>query len=209
MESLLYRNDTLSFMGVDPGTNQLGIGKLDVDPYTGLIVQSSAVTAIAEKQVDYDTDELLDSDRRRFKRLQYHERNLHYLFCLHQPVQIAVETNYISRATPSAYGPLVESVLTIRNAAYRYNEYVPILLIDPLSAKKSVNAVTRGLSKEDNKLEVWRSVGRMQSTFNIPKDMYESLSQHASDAIAIAYCAYLRWFEESRFNTSEKEDKKK
>lgn len=199
MINLLYRDDTLSFMGVDPGTNQLGVAKIDFNPRTGEIVQTSAITCIAERQVSYDTDEIEDSDLRRYKRLRWHEDHLHYLFCLHQPVRIAVETNYISRGTPSAYGPLVESVLAIRNAAYRYHPSYPIVMIDPMSAKKAVAAKTRGLSKDENKLAVWRAVGELLEPLGLPYPIYQDLSQHASDAVAIAYCAFLRYHATLRY----------
>lgn len=194
MDSLLYSKDTLAFMGVDPGTNHLGVAKIDFDPRSGLIVQTSAITCIAEQYVSYDTSDSEDSDLRRYKRLKWHENNLYHLFTEHQPVQVAVETNYISRGTPSAYGPLVESVFCIRNAAYRYYDLLPVIMVDPMSAKKSVEAKTRGLSKEENKLAVWKALGELNHILKIPEPIYRDLSQHASDAIAIAYCAFSRWY---------------
>lgn len=186
---------TVSLIGIDPGTNTLGVGRLDFNPMTMEIVQTVGFTYQAEKMFSYNDFQLQDPNQKRFARLAAHERNLVDTFQQFEPIRITVESNFMSRANPSAYGPLVESVFMIRKAIYTYDPFMSLYLIDPISVKKLIGApLKKKKGEKDVKGGVLTAMRDLKDVLRISDVEFDSADEHTLDAMAIAYWSFCQLY---------------
>lgn len=182
----LLEEGLISIMGIDPGTNTLGVSRLDIDPKTLRLVTTHAITYQADKCFRYTEYEKEDAALMRYARLAWHEENLKQIFMDNEPFQLAVESNFMNIRNASAYGPLVESMSAIRRAYYAYDNLRKLHLVTPAAAKKSVGAPTRGGGKE----VVTHALKKMHQLLGVSKTYLDTLDEHAIDAIAIGFHRY-------------------
>lgn len=179
-------------MGIDPGTNTLGMARIDICPRTLAIVQSSAQTFTAERHVNYRDLPFDDGASKRFARLAWHEDNILYHLHRFQPYRVGVETNFLRVRMVSAYAALTETVTTIRRAVYRYNPNYPIHFVEPRKVKNAVNAKAdpkRGRRAQADKDEVKAAIGLLRF-LNFDMNDYIGWDEHACDSLAIAFYLY-------------------
>ncbi|MNE02406.1 hypothetical protein D3C80_948800 [compost metagenome] len=93
---------------------------------------------------------------------------------------VICESNYKGRFA-DAYATLVECVAVIRNVLYRYDPTMPLLMVDPMSAKKAAGVV----GKFKDKMDVTRALKkRTDIVWGVDID---TLDEHSVDAVAIGY----------------------
>ena len=99
----------------------------------------------------------------------------------HRPHAVIVESNYLGKFANS-FAALVECVIVIRNALYKYDPFIPLYMVDPSTAKINAGmAKVKGTDKED----VRRA---LRSRTDLKWDIdIDSLDEHAVDACAIGY----------------------
>jgi Holliday junction resolvasome RuvABC endonuclease subunit len=168
-------------VGIDPGSETLGMGALRVDVVKLEIIESTAFTFVGSKLAK-DTW-FGDTHGARAERIAAHEDNLVEIFEYYRPNLVASESPFYSQFRPQAYGALTETVDAIRSALWRYDCWLSLFMIDPPSVKKAVGATSH--AKKD---EVKAALMRLPDlNYNGPVAL-EMLDEHSIDALAVAYC---------------------
>lgn len=176
-------------VGLDPGTETLGVAVLDVDLASWKIVSSSAQTYRGSKlaKKSFWIEQVHGA---RTNRILAHEANLFELFCQLQPFEVACESPYSDRKFPQSFGALVEILSSIRRAAMRYDAWRPVYLIDPATVKNAVG-VKGNKGGPEGKALMQKAVLTMCAELNYSGQVpLEQLDEHSIDALAVAYCRY-------------------
>lgn len=176
----------LTLMAIDPGSSNLGVALYTIDSTDGSIVATHAYTITANKSKFY-SKELSKKMGDRFARLHAMRCEITDALNQHRPMMAACESPFYNPRMPNAYGVLVECVYMIQMAVWDYNDRVGFIRVAPKEAKMAVGA------KKNGKDEVQKQVKKMLDTFKLDVT-FSSLDEHAVDAIAIGYHAYLRHF---------------
>lgn len=175
-------------LGIDPGSNTLGVAELAFDVVTLEIVNVTARTLVAAKHTkDYWTNEIHGD---KYGRLYWLENELLEIFQQSDPFQIACEAPFFSRLHPNAFEPLVETKMIIRRAVMRFTAWKPLHQIDPPTVK---NAVGGKGNADKNRMK------ELVIALNLPYNgiiPIEQLDEHSIDAIAVAYCRFKQMLEE-------------
>nr|DAP96957.1 MAG TPA: RuvC [Caudoviricetes sp.] len=169
-------------IGIDPGTVNLGICILDIDPYTYQFQDIKAYTVIARRLPYFDIQTALTHGETT-ARIHAYQHYLYQLFQDQHPSIVACEEPFYHRLHPGSYKPLVALLTHIQQALYQYNPYLPITLMSPLSVKKAVNA--QGSKDKD---AVRQGLLHYQP-FSLSESFLNVLDEHAVDACAV--CAYV------------------
>ena len=170
-------------MGLDPGTNKLGVGIMCVDMKTSAIVSISAITLVGEKLAKGSWMSEMHGDR--FGRIAVLQDQLAGILHAYQVVDIASESPFYSLRHPNAYGALTEVICAIRDAVVYYDCWKGLTLIDPPTVKIAVGAKGNA-DKDVMKEKVMALLGQHYQGI-IP---INELDEHSVDAIAVVYC---RW----------------
>lgn len=182
----------LSIVGIDPGTDTLGVAVLSFDARTLEIVSTEALTLHGAKEGRNTWATEIHGDRA--GRIETHRQFLLNLFLRVRPLSIASESPFVSRAFPQAGLTLTEVVSAIRHAVMQYDVWTPLIMISPTEAKNAVG-VSGKTGGTDGKALMQTAVLAM------PIFKYQGyipigqLDEHAIDAMAIAYCQYRKLIE--------------
>lgn len=173
---------TTSIVGIDPGSETLGLGIIYIDIDSLEIVSSSAMTFVGSKM--YVQDNWMSTMHNpRTARIHAHHKNLVDFFRTINPVAIACESPFYNPRRPNAYGVLVEVLTMVRQAIIEYDVWKPLYLIDPPTVKKSVGAP--GNADKERMLLAVKNMPELKLTIPV-----EVLDEHSIDALAVAYCRY-------------------
>lgn len=172
-------------IGIDPGTETLGVCILDIDMKTGEVISTTAFTLIASKSPYFDKELSLLQDHKT-ARLKAHLLNLQNLFIKAKPSLVASEAPFYNRMRPSAYAPLVETMMVIREALLAFNRYSRLITLDPPRVKKAVGA--KGNAKKE---EVEKALRNYQVELKLSKKEIDEMDEHSVDATCVAYAHYL------------------
>ena len=175
---------TATIIGIDPGSTNLGLGLITFDLCTGIIQSTDAYTIRADRSDYYKS--VLDYHSDKTRRLLVIEEMLLEAFNQYQPLLVASESPFYNRFRPNAYGVLVETICSIRNALMKYNDRLSLISVYPPSVKKAV-----GTTKLVGKDPVRDSI-TLLTELHIQTPLKE-LDEHAVDAIAVAYSAYKQY----------------
>lgn len=168
-------------VGIDPGTNNLGLSILDVDLHTHQISLTGVMTIKAGRSLSqYGT--LTETHGERDAKLQIYTDELYQWFYRLRPTCIISESPFMGRF-PQAYAALVECLFCIRRAVSFYLPYLPLELATPTEVKLAVGAPTKGGGKEAVK-QALLQVSDIENPFDI--DLAQ-LDEHSVDSIAVAY----------------------
>lgn len=164
----------------DPGSSNLGRAilesMLDKTPFT---VRYADTVKLKENLRPYAEIGEMHGGRA-VRLMQLYDNTLDFLR-EHRPHAIIVESNYLGKFATS-FAALVECVITIRNAAYAYDPFMPIYMVDPTTAKQAVGMVkVKGTDKEDVRRHV-KALTNIIWCVNV-----DDLDEHAVDAVAIGY----------------------
>lgn len=175
--SLPYR-----LVGLDPGSNTFGASVLDVDLATQEISLIHAETFVGES-LARAYFHVINVHGNRVARLMALEEVLYNFFRDNEPHGIIAESPYLGRF-PKTFAALTEAITTIRRATFRYDMFMPLLMIDPTSVKNGVGMrIVKGKTKEDVK-EAVKALKDLSNPYGIDLD---ALDEHSIDAIAVAY----------------------
>lgn len=175
---------TSTIIGIDPGSETLGVAVITFDIDSMKIVNTQAKTFIGSRIVDIDNWQgEIHGDR--LGRIQAHKRNLLSIFINAVPISIACESPFYSQRRPSAFGVLMEVLTAIREAVLEYDSWKSLFIIDPPTVKKAVGAAGNG-----DKHKVREKVISLKELCYLGETSIEELDEHSIDAIAVAYCRF-------------------
>lgn len=170
----------LRIVGIDPGTDTLGAATLDVDLATRRVALLEVRTFSGMTMArNYPNLAFVHGDRT--ARLRSHEDNLFGYFNYMQPHNVVCESPFLGKF-PQAFAALTECISYIRRAVWRYDPWMPLLLVDPPTVKLLVGVKGRGKTKDDVKQGLLDFQG-LDNPFNID---ISSLDEHSVDAIVVA-----------------------
>lgn len=164
---------------IDPGTDTLGVAILDVYLIRRIIrVVEVRTFRASDHFASVQHFNYLHSDRT--LRMYWHGINLTNLLFAWMPQAVIAEAPYMGRF-PAAYEALVECRAMIRQAVWDYHPGIPLLLVDPPTAKKSVGAIVKKGSKEN----VQESVLKLPFVEWYQPLGIDQIDEHGFDAIAV------------------------
>lgn len=176
----------VNIVGIDPGSNTLGLSMLTVDITKWEIISSDAVTFTGTKLENSDSWRS-DLFSERVGRIAAHEENLLKVFNTYKPFIICTESPFINNRFPQAGIALTEVMCGIRSAVMKYDVWADLYLIDPPTVKKAVGAP--GNADKVVMKEKILSLTELNYIGNVPMEM---LDEHSIDALAVAYCKFIR-----------------
>jgi len=177
-------NDTTPYriVGIDPGTDTLGIAVVDVD------LATHVVSVIDARTLSGST--LIRGNRRvaelygaRFTRLQALEEALGYFLHDFQPHAIISESPYFNSRQPSAYGALVEAMSMLKRVVYMYCSSIRLETVDPASNKANLKVSGKSGDKDLMK----RAVLGLVALSNPHAIDLAQLDEHSIDALTVAW----------------------
>ena len=167
-------------IGIDPGSETLGVACLSLDARTLEIVNTQAMTFVGSK---LGMNELMENvHSARFARIAAHQQNLKNIFGQLLPVAVVCESPFYNPRRPGAFAPLVETLDAIRRAVWEYDQMLPLDMVDPPTVKRSVGA--KGNADKDVMKQHVLALPDLNFTGLIPLHL---LDEHSIDAIAVAY----------------------
>lgn len=167
-------------VGIDPGSDTLGFGAIQVDVRNWDIIQSTAFTFHGSRLAKDSWFSGIHGARA--GRISAHEDNLVRMFQFYQPFQVASESPFFNRRFPQAYGALTETVSAIRNALWRYDCWQSLFMIDPPTVKLSVGAASH--AKKDEVKIALMALPDLNYNGDTPLEL---LDEHSIDSLAAGY----------------------
>lgn len=179
-------------VGIDPGSETLGLAVLSFDTVTQEILQTDCHTVVGSRLNGSPWVGELHGDR--FTRIVGHSDNLLQFFHKVQPLAIAAEAPFFNPLRPYAYGVLMEVMAGIRNTVMQYDSWMPLYLLEPSTVKKAIGAMRKPNKaiKETTKDVVREAMARLPFLKLSPA--LEYLDEHSLDAAAVAYTQYRRLY---------------
>ena len=169
-------------IGIDPGTRFMGVALLEYDLRSLEIVRSTTRTLIAAR-MSLDANAIYTHGEK-FARLRALEEELLETFRLNEPIDVYCESPYYSGKTPSAFGPLIETVQTVRRAVQQYDRALPLTTISPSAIKSAI-----GASGGAKKGPVLKAMLAMAQSIRYEGDL-TLVDNNAVDALAIVVTGY-------------------
>jgi Holliday junction resolvasome RuvABC endonuclease subunit len=176
----------LRFVGMDPGSHFFGAATIDVDMVTGETTVVDATTFVTERalKITQRDDLLIHGDR--YARLFVLREELAHYLSRERPHIVVSESAFLG-AGINAYMTLIECVGVIREVLYVYNPNVELLTRSPKEVKQGVKAAG------DDKEDVTQALLALPN-LKIPDYInFHTLTDHARDAIAVAYGESRKW----------------
>lgn len=167
-------------LGIDPGSDTLGIACLSVDVQTLEIVNTQAITFVGSKMSMNPWMEQIHSAR--FARIAAHKQNFLNVFRITTPVAVVCESPFFNPARPNAFAPLVETLDALRQAVWEYDQQLPLDLVDPPTVKRAVGG--KGNADKDMMKQLVMGLPGLNFTGPIP---LQFVDEHSIDAIAVGY----------------------
>lgn len=182
--------DIYRICGIDPGSNHLGISLLSISINTLEIesINMSVFSPILNKTDDtirLNYDEITE-------KIISQKRQLYNWLCENKPHIVCCESPFFNRLRPSAFGPLCETIFSIKMAVLEYNNIIPFKLYQP-SVIKSAIGVKTGRYKEselriNTKQLIKNRLFEINEIFNKITDEY---NVDSFDALAVSYAHLL------------------
>jgi Holliday junction resolvasome RuvABC endonuclease subunit len=168
-------------VGIDPGTDTLGVSVLDLDLADKSISIVTSQTFHGSKLIR-GFQEMEETYGARFARLHALEQLLVEVFFEERPHSIISESPYFNSRRPQAYGALVEAMSMIARAVYRHCSRMPLLTVDPASNKANLKVSGKSGDKDLMKNAI---LGRtdLLNPRHVPLDQ---LDEHSIDSMAVA-----------------------
>ena len=173
--------------GVDPGTNHVGFSSLVLNPDTLQIENIWSTSLRVDKLPSYPEYNATTHTERVEKLLKIRHAVVK-LLRYWTPRHMACESPFYNRLRPGAYGPLVESVLMIKLAAFEHNPNMSFYSIEPSVIKKSVGA---GHISDKHAVKAAILNHTTLSSFGFP---LQDLDEHALDSLAVAFAYWKTQF---------------
>jgi Holliday junction resolvasome RuvABC endonuclease subunit len=172
-------------VGIDPGTNTLGVASLGFDLEQKTLALEEATTFTAN-HLTHRFPGMVDVHGERFARIHTHRCRLLEYFQTRQPHAIASESPFFGRLA-QPYAALTECVYGIRLAVQDYDCLKPLNTYDPATVKKNI-----GVSgKSGDKDAMRRAVLALPFIQPHQHPYLATIDEHAIDAIAVGYSHFL------------------
>lgn len=202
---MIYRNDLvfpmysanedLCFIGIDPGSNRLGLAVLHVDPSSLNITSVKARTIRVDLLTDEDSTDAIYVGKRTHKLERLTEFLTKEMERL-SPFSVAHETAYYNPKMPNAFQSLTEVISAIRSSVIKYSDRVMVIPLEPSIIKKKIGANPIGSkSPVRDALLMKEELMRAWSVSN--RSDFLDLDDHSHDAVAIAYTSLMSYIEKS------------
>lgn len=174
--------NAIRILGIDPGTDTLGIAVVDVDLDTKEYKLMYGHTFHAAKYIGL-YPEMVQARGSRDVRLMVLRQKLIEAFVLAEPELIAAESPFLQRGKVSAFEALVECYAMMRDAVWAYSSQITLQRIDPVTVKNYVGVSHKGTDKSD----VHRAVNAIYKDRCSEHVDLSSFDEHANDAVAVCH----------------------
>lgn len=174
-----------NIVGIDPGSQTLGLCVLSFDIVTLDIISTQAKTFYGDRLPQYDKF-IATAHGDRVARILAHKQNIKELLYYYKPIIVASESPFFNTRRPNAFAALLEVLTMIRDSVIEYNPYQPLIGIDPPTVKKAVGAPGNA-----DKTGVLSALVRISNSLKLDQKYINQLDEHSVDAIAVSYCAYV------------------
>ena len=165
-----------TILGLDPGNN-LGIGVLQVSTETNEILSVTGQTLVLDRYVEDDTYNVM------LARIQKLHNVVTHLNVIYQPLVVSLEAAFMNSRFPKSVIQLSQYINTIELASRLSNSWCRILKYPPKYIKSVVGA--GGTADKNDMKNNLLKIPEISSKINL-----DLLSEHAIDAISIAYVSY-------------------
>lgn len=172
-----------SIMGIDPGTDTLGVSLVEIDIKAETVHLVHAETFHGRKGVSLYKDYSNEFGDRRAK-FRYNKEKLVSFLNWAQPNIIISESPYMGRFA-NAFEALVQCLEMLRATVHNYDPSLQLQTIDPSSVKKAVGAPGK-TKKGGQKDLVKQGVMGLTKLINETKWPLDCYDEHTIDAIAVA-----------------------
>lgn len=171
--------DNFIICGIDPGTRFCGVCFLNIDFNYNIIdinintlnPENNPLFNIGQNAHDEITNRLFNIHNVLLKYFKYYS-----------PISISVESPFYNRLRPGAYGPLVEAMHVVKNAAFTFNKNTNFRLYSPSIIKLAI-----GSNYKASKDEVKESILNLKELNKEYKELLNSGNEHEIDSFAVAY----------------------
>jgi len=173
-------SDRATIIGIDPGTEKLGVSYIDFSVVDMHIYQCGALTLTGSKLPRGDWTAAMHGDR--YSRINALEEELVNIFDEKRPLIFAIEAPFINRLRPAAYGALVEVVCAVRSAMHKHSPWKFLNSTSPSSVKQGIGAPGNA-----DKEVVKKCILKIDELVTTCESQLNQLDEHSIDALAVAY----------------------
>lgn len=142
-------NNIYRIIAIDPGTVTLGFAVVDVNIDDLSIIVEDVFTFNAGKYFK-TKDQYKEIFGSRTSRLNFLSERIYEQLAKYEPDCVIAESSYLA-VNVTSFASLIECKVFIQDAVIKYDEALPLELIDPLTVKYGIGALKR-LTKEELKL---------------------------------------------------------
>lgn len=174
-------NPYYKIIGIDPGTESMGISIFQIDLNTLDIVDIKSKTYFSSKLPRYINTELIHGER--IQKLSNIKYNLINILNIEKPNLVTCESPFINMKRPGAFAALNEVVSTIRNTIIEYDVQLNFILVEPSNVKKAVGAP--GNCDKETIKKICKNNIIFNNLINI-----DMLDEHSIDSMCVAYHGY-------------------
>lgn len=184
-------------LGLDPGSRNFGYAVLDID-------LNKSLKSKFRTEVKHMDSLLVDQIVRNYEQRWFgrSERQQRLKSCGEfalgllegfDPDVVVIEDAYLNRRQPTSYRSLSEGIIYLVEAVREWDPTVTIIITEAVRAKKSVGANPK---RGDDQKEIVKTAIKNNREIILPRD-FESKSEHAIDAVALAHFGCVEWWEEN------------
>lgn len=178
---LSERYESMTFLAIDPGLNNVGIAiyKIQLNPFEFISIE--AFTLKADKMVDQSG---LDDDDHgeRAHKLRTVEYALNAILEREDPCWVVCESPFFDRRKPGSYGVLMEVLSNITRTILNYNPLIRFSMVEPQLVKKVF-----GVAGIKGKEVVAEAVQKNQVVMSALITPFKDLDDHGIDAVAVGW----------------------
>lgn len=174
-------NEHIRVIGIDPGTDTLGIAALDIHAITFEVKVVKAITLKASKDIT-SSNIMAELTAPCYTRLASLKINLGNYISEASPNFVVSEAPFFRRGMLSAYKALVECIMMITNTLWEWKTSTKLYMVDPVGVKNAVGVSHIKTEKDD----VRDAVLKLYKDKHNEDVNLEELDEHSIDAIAVA-----------------------
>lgn len=177
---------TFRIVAMDPGTDTLGLSLLEID-LCYMRTQIAQVHTFRGSQLQKLFPVISEIHGDRTARLMAHEENIFQFLHYANPHSVVTEGPYMGRF-PAAFAALTECVSAIRRAVIRYDQFMPLHVIDPSTIKKNMGVKGTSGDKLAMTKALIAKLNEPASDLINPSNIdIAALDDHSVDSICVGY----------------------
>jgi len=165
----------LKLIGIDPGTNYIGVSILTI--------QSKDLTITNIETVALDVSKINNIcfvNKNLMYRLAVLTELIYNVMKFHNPAAVGMESPFINSLRPASVVPLSQSVQAIEYGIYNFRDSMPVGKYPPSTVKNAVGA--KGGADKIEILDALLTIDELKLNVN-----FNRITDHEVDATAIAY----------------------